>query len=265
MGDTTAQTRFESVSKHSNDSLLARGNTLRSDEDRLKLDELMALCTNLQNRVLDLEKTKTTQQNKINSLKRRVKKLEKKRSSRTHRLKRLYKVRLTAKVESSRDEESLGEDASKQGRINAIDADEEITLVSVQNVDEEMFDVNVLDGEKVFVTEQEVVVKDAQALMEIKSTKPKEKGVVIQELGTISLQLSSQQSQDKAKFDEEERLAREKAEKEERDNIALIEEWDYIQAKIDANHQLAERMQAQEQEELSIEEKATLFQQLLKK
>ncbi|GJU08042.1 putative ribonuclease H-like domain-containing protein [Tanacetum coccineum] len=40
IGDTIAQTRFENVSKHSNDSLLARGNTLRSDEDRLKLDEL---------------------------------------------------------------------------------------------------------------------------------------------------------------------------------------------------------------------------------
>ncbi|GKE24687.1 hypothetical protein Tco_1436199, partial [Tanacetum coccineum] len=51
-------------------------------------------------------------------------------------------------------------DASKQGRIDAIDADEEITLVSVQNVDEEMFDVNVLDSEEVFVAEQEVVVKD---------------------------------------------------------------------------------------------------------
>ncbi|GKE68108.1 hypothetical protein Tco_1526180 [Tanacetum coccineum] len=34
-----------------------RGNTLRSDEDSLKLKELMELCTNLQQRVLDLEKT----------------------------------------------------------------------------------------------------------------------------------------------------------------------------------------------------------------
>ncbi|GJZ49433.1 hypothetical protein Tco_0603623 [Tanacetum coccineum] len=290
MGDTIAQTRFENVSKHSNDLLLARGNTLRSDEDRLKLDELMALCTTLQNRVLDLEKTKTTQHNEIASLKRRVKKLEKKNRSRTHKLKRLYKVGLTARVESSDNEESLGEDASKQGRIDAIDADEEITLVSVQNVDEEMFDVNVLDGEEVFVAEQEVAVKDvsnvvstagdattvsaattttatittvdditlAQALMEIKSTKPKEKGVVIQELGesttTISSQLSSQQSQDKGKgiliepvkpmkkkdlirldeeaalklqaeFDEEERLAREKAKKKKKP-FALIENWE---------------------------------------
>ncbi|GKA92564.1 putative ribonuclease H-like domain-containing protein [Tanacetum coccineum] len=138
----------------------------------------------------------------------------------------------------------------------------------------------------------------AQALMEIKSTKPKEEGVVIQELGesttTISSQLSSQQSLDKGKgvliepanpmkkkdlirldeevalklqaeFDEEERLARQKAKKEKEANIALIETWDDIPAKIDVDYKLAERMQAQEQEELSIEEKATLFQQLFEK
>ncbi|GKG01123.1 hypothetical protein Tco_0305828, partial [Tanacetum coccineum] len=105
MGDTPAQTMFECVSKHSNYSLLARGNTLRSDEDSLKLNELMKLCTNLQNRVLDLEKTKTTQQNEIVSLKKRAKKLERKNRSRTHKLKRLYKFGLTARVESSGDEE----------------------------------------------------------------------------------------------------------------------------------------------------------------
>ncbi|GJS57963.1 hypothetical protein Tco_0652747 [Tanacetum coccineum] len=63
----------ENVSKHSNDPLL-------NSEDRLKLEELMALCTNLQNKVLDLEHTKTTQALEIDSLKRRVKKLEKKQS-----------------------------------------------------------------------------------------------------------------------------------------------------------------------------------------
>ncbi|GKE52690.1 hypothetical protein Tco_1487846, partial [Tanacetum coccineum] len=117
--------------------------------------------------VLDLEKTKTSQHNEIASLKRRVKKIEKKNRSRTHKLKRLYKVGLTARVESSRDEESLGEDASKQGRINAIDADDDITLVSVQDdADKEMFDVDALDGEEVFVAGQnenvvEEVVDDA--------------------------------------------------------------------------------------------------------
>ncbi|GKC78778.1 hypothetical protein Tco_1129552, partial [Tanacetum coccineum] len=61
-----------------------RGNTLRSDEDRLKLNELMELCTNLQKKVLDLEKTKITQGNEITSLKSRVKKLEKRNKTRTH-------------------------------------------------------------------------------------------------------------------------------------------------------------------------------------
>nr|GEY92439.1 hypothetical protein [Tanacetum cinerariifolium] len=90
-------------------------------------------------RVLDLEKTKTSQRNKIDSLKRRVKKLEKRNRSRTHKLKRLYKVGLTASVESSIDEESLGEDASKQERrIDAIYTDDEITLVN--DTDNEMLD-----------------------------------------------------------------------------------------------------------------------------
>ncbi|GJZ56241.1 hypothetical protein Tco_0611434 [Tanacetum coccineum] len=33
------------------------GNTLQSDEDRLKLNEFMTLCTTLKNKVLDLEQT----------------------------------------------------------------------------------------------------------------------------------------------------------------------------------------------------------------
>nr|GEX30170.1 reverse transcriptase [Tanacetum cinerariifolium] len=247
--------------------------------------------------------------------------------SKTHRLKRLYKFGLMARVESFGNEESLGEDSSKQGRIDAIDANEEITLVSVQDevvsndVDKEMFNVDVFDGEEVFVAEHKVAVKgvnnevnvvevvevinitkliinatqvSAATLKEIKSTKPNEKGIDIQELGRSTTIKSLQQSQDKGKgiliehvkpikrkdqirfdeevalklqgaFDEEERLAREKDKKVEEANIALIETWDDIQAKIDANHQLAKRMQAQEQEELSIVEKATLFQQLLEK
>ncbi|GJY68215.1 hypothetical protein Tco_0471197, partial [Tanacetum coccineum] len=110
MGDIIAQTRFENVSKHSKDSLLARGNTLQSDEDSLQLNELIELCTNLQQRVLDLEKTKTTQQNEIGSLKRRVKKLEQKKRLRTHGLKRLHKVGMSKRVQSSSDEEDLGKD-----------------------------------------------------------------------------------------------------------------------------------------------------------
>ncbi|GJR17167.1 putative ribonuclease H-like domain-containing protein [Tanacetum coccineum] len=275
MGDTIAQTRFESVSKHSNDSLLARGNTLQSDEDRLKLDELVVLCTTLQNRVLDLEQTKTSQHNEIASLKRRVKKLEKKDRSRTHRLKRLYKVGLTDRVESSDDKESLGEDASKQGRIDAIDADEEITLVSVH-------DMNVSSGEEVAEEVVEVInttkliidadlvsvvgdiVSAASAATTVSAATTTTATITTVDDITLAQALEELKSNNhktkvNAEFDEEERLAREKAEKEEEANIALIETWDDIQAKIDVDHQLAERMQAQEQEELSIEEKGYII------
>ncbi|GKE36060.1 hypothetical protein Tco_1455382 [Tanacetum coccineum] len=156
MGDTIAQTRFENISKNSNDPLLTRGNTLQSGEDSLKLQELMELCTNLQQRVLDLETTKTTQANEIVSLKRRVKKLEKKDMSRTYKLKRLYKVGLSTRVESSKDEGLGEEDASKQKMIADIDANKDIYCVNVYT-DEDMFGVNDLDGDEEIADNVDVV------------------------------------------------------------------------------------------------------------
>nr|GFA93288.1 hypothetical protein [Tanacetum cinerariifolium] len=151
MRDTTKR-----VSKHSNDSLLAR-----EDKDLLTYE--------------------------IDSLKRRVKKLEKRNRSRTHNLKRLYKGR----------------------RTDAIDADDKITLVN--DADNEMFNVDDLGGEEVFVVEQEVVstaattktitIKEitlAQALEALKTSKPKAKGSVFHEPGKSTITttpiISSQQS-----------------------------------------------------------------------
>nr|GFD25831.1 hypothetical protein [Tanacetum cinerariifolium] len=118
-----------------------------------------------------------------------------------HKLKRLYK---TARVNSSDDDQSLGEDASKQGRIKAIDADENITLVNDQN-DAEMFNVNDLHGEELIVDAAQVnaagevnatsiattdsvaatITTDditlAKALVEIKTSKPKAKVIILQE------------------------------------------------------------------------------------
>ncbi|GJX12119.1 hypothetical protein Tco_0201978 [Tanacetum coccineum] len=133
------------------------------------------------------------------------------------------------------------------GRINAIDEDEEITLVSVQDdADKEMFDVDALNvstvATTVTITIEEITL--AQALEALKTLKPKVKGIVFQEpcKSTTTTIISSQQSQDKGKgiliepveplkkkdlirldeeialklqaeFDEEERLTREKAKK----------------------------------------------------
>ncbi|GKC94718.1 hypothetical protein Tco_1160160 [Tanacetum coccineum] len=98
------------------DSLISGDNTPRSNKGRMKLiKELMETCTLLTKRVLALEEAKTAQDRVINRLKFRVKRLEKKRKARTPQpmKRRLFKGR----VETSTDT-SLGEDASKQGRIS---------------------------------------------------------------------------------------------------------------------------------------------------
>ncbi|GJX33503.1 hypothetical protein Tco_0243358 [Tanacetum coccineum] len=127
MGDTIARTRFENVSKTSNDLLLAGVNTPRSYEDRLKLNKFMEFCTKLQQRVLDLENTKTAQAQEITCSKLRVKKLEKKGGPRTHKLKRLYKITLVNET---------------QWRYGY----------------EDMFGVNDLDGDEVVVESEAVAV-----------------------------------------------------------------------------------------------------------
>ncbi|GJU73831.1 hypothetical protein Tco_1265236 [Tanacetum coccineum] len=231
--------------------------------DRLKLNELMELCTNLSQRVLDLENTKTSQAVEITKLKERVKKIERRNKSRTLGLKRLRKVGRSAKVISF-ENEGLGaqEDASKQGRKNAdLDADAEVTLVDEaqgRNDDNLMFDIGVLyeqevEVEKVVSTAEVTTVSAttttideltlAQTLIEIKTakpmavttattavTRPKARGVVVQE-----------------------------------PKDANIAEWDNVQAMIDADYELAARLQAQEQEELTVEEKSKLFVELMDK
>ncbi|GKF30690.1 hypothetical protein Tco_0100488, partial [Tanacetum coccineum] len=153
--------------------------------------------------VLDLETTKTTQANEIASLKRKVKKLERINRSRTHKLKRLYKVGLTARVESSRDEE----------------------------------DLEVVDAAQTITTEE---ITLAQAPTDLKSAKPKAnrdkgKGIMIEE--PVMEQVKPMKKLKHMRLDEElafklqakeeeeeERLAREKAQQIEEANIA----WDDV-------------------------------------
>ncbi|GJX37140.1 putative ribonuclease H-like domain-containing protein [Tanacetum coccineum] len=52
--DAKAQIRFKAASKQSNDPPLSRVNTLRSEEDNMKLKELIEFCTKLSVRALDL-------------------------------------------------------------------------------------------------------------------------------------------------------------------------------------------------------------------
>ncbi|GJX38703.1 hypothetical protein Tco_0252006 [Tanacetum coccineum] len=264
----------------------------QSGEDRMKLIELMNLCTQLQSRVLVLETRKSNQALEIESLKRRVKIFEKRRKSRTPGFKRLMKVRSASRVESTNDT-SLGaqEDASKQGRkIDDLDADEEVTLVDEtqeMNDDNLMFDTDVLEEHEKDVTEKEVSAADpvttagevvttanvevtiattideltlAQTLIEIKAAKPK--AITYVATTTTTTRPKNFEAQLQAELIEEERIARQK---EEEANIALLESWDNTQAMMDAYFQLAQQMQTEEQEQLSIKEKSKLFVELLEK
>ncbi|GKE32619.1 hypothetical protein Tco_1451941, partial [Tanacetum coccineum] len=91
------------------DSPLSGGNTPRSDEGRPNINELMAICTKLSNRVLALETLKTAQDLVINKLKKKVKRLEKKQRARTPRMK-LFKIGTSKR--KSLDKENV----CKQGR-----------------------------------------------------------------------------------------------------------------------------------------------------
>ncbi|GJT58714.1 hypothetical protein Tco_1002247 [Tanacetum coccineum] len=343
---TIARASWRRFHDRDNDPLL-------SGEDRLKLTDLMDMCTKLSERVLDLEHTKTAQAQEITNLKLRVKKLEKKTGLRTHKFKRLYKVGVTRRVEYS-DDESLGaqEDAFNQGRsIEDIDKDAEVSLVDEtqgRSDDAEMFDTDALIGNEVFAKndmiekDQDVIPKEvstaapsttavsppviteveitlAQTLAKLKSAKskvviqepvqstattapstiPKAKGITFRDAGEsttrtpTSVSSSSIKDKGKAKMDEpevplkkkdqialdeemarnleaqiqaelieEERLARKK---EEEANIALIESWDNTQAMMEADFELAQRLQAEEQGEITIEERSRLFVELMNK
>ncbi|GJR81888.1 putative ribonuclease H-like domain-containing protein [Tanacetum coccineum] len=193
----------------------------------------------------------------------------------THGLKRLYKVGRSARV-ISYNEASLGDqdDASKQGRIVDIDADTGINIVSIHfDDDTDMFGVHDLVGDEV-VIETKVASKDvnlsvdkvtlAQALAALKSAKPKADKVMLQEpeQGTITTTtVTTASTRPKAKglvIHEEEKATTPTFSSQQLSQVKVQDK-----AMIDVDYQMAQQMQAEEQEKLSIEEKSKLFVQLL--
>nr|GEV12422.1 hypothetical protein [Tanacetum cinerariifolium] len=220
-------------------------------------------------------------ENMVKKLKKRVKKLEGKKK-RTHGLKRLYKGRI-AEIDANKDLFLIDKTAQDQWRIK----------------DQYLFGVHDLDGDEVFVdvTTGENVEQDAIVVESVEAAKPKAKGVRIQEPSEFRTTSPPQPSQHphakdkgketmvepkkplkkkdqialdeevarkleaemKAKMDEEERIAREKNEA----HRSIIEEYDDVHATIDVDRQLAKQIQAQEREQISIEERSKLLAELI--
>ncbi|GJZ29456.1 hypothetical protein Tco_0574103 [Tanacetum coccineum] len=256
-GDRPAQTWFERLSKQSNDPPLSRFNTFGSGEDSMKLKELIDIYIKLSERVLALENIKITQDLKFINLKKRVKKLEKKKKSRTLQLKRrLFKVRIESSAEKSLGDQ---EDASKQGR-NEINQEEGISWFQEDAMTQgstpvATAGVSISTAEPstppttttTFIEDEDLTI--TQTLMKMRSVKSKENS---KEKEYLRLQ---------AELDEEVRF--ERAREEEASNAALIEEWDSIESRIDADAQLAERLQAEERELMSVEERARLLMEFI--
>ncbi|GJT87100.1 hypothetical protein Tco_1068817 [Tanacetum coccineum] len=122
-----------------------------------------------------------------------------------------------------------------------------------------------------FIEDEDLTI--AETFMKIRSVKTKEKskekgvssetatrltrGVIMKEASETATILIRLQ----AKLDEEVRLKRER--EEEASNATLIKEWDSIKARIDADAQLAKRLQAKEREQMSVEERARLLMEFI--
>ncbi|GJZ68289.1 hypothetical protein Tco_0631529 [Tanacetum coccineum] len=264
-------TNEEPISTHSAD-------LPQSGEDRLQLTELMSLCTKLQKQVLDLEEAKTAQEKDIASLKKRVKQLEKRRKSRISGLKRLRKVGSASRVELNDEdlmfdndvlngdevfEEPIVNDATTTSSIPVSAADPVTTASATTTVDELTLAQTLIEikaAKPKAVTTAATTITTAVA-----STRPKAKGIVFHDQeeqapaftpivsSSQASQLPQAKDKGKAKMVEPEKPLKKKDQIALDEELALriaaiIEELDSIQAMIEADEQLAARLQAEEQE-----------------
>ncbi|GKB00582.1 hypothetical protein Tco_0828575 [Tanacetum coccineum] len=279
------------------DSPLLRVHSLKSDEGSMTLNKLMVLCTTLSKKVetleSDLKQTKLTYGAAYTKLIMKVKKLEHKvKSSKAKR-----KVRLVV----SEYEDEL-EDPSKQGRkIAQIDEDEGITLVQMSaqtqgrhEHDFEESDFEFIAPEEDYTAEPDISIanvpvstagaKVSTANPEVKTAaenlvyirrsvvKRKDKGkAIMKEVEPVQKKTKLQLEQERLGLEEALRL-QEQLDEEERQRIARVheeastfnaEEWDNIQAQIEADEELAHRLQEQEKERYSEVDKARLLVELI--
>ncbi|GJX57890.1 hypothetical protein Tco_0287787 [Tanacetum coccineum] len=219
---TDEATNEEHVPTHSNDPLF-------SGEDRLQLKELLELCIKLSERVLDLENTKTSQAAEITKLKERVKKLERRNMSRTPGLKRLRKGRKIADLDTDAEEVEV-EKAVSTAEVTTVS----VTTITVDELTMAQTLIEIKAAKLKAVTTAATITTTAV-------TRPKARGVIVQEPSkfrtTTSSSQTSQLPQLNAELEEEEKLAKQ------REEDANIAEWDNVQAMIDADYELAAKLQ----------------------
>ncbi|GKC67499.1 hypothetical protein Tco_1100097 [Tanacetum coccineum] len=230
IGDTIAQTRSERVSTPSYDSPLLGVNTPRSDEEIIELKELMDMCTKLSDRVLNLDNVKDAQALEIKNLKKRgrnsdnIEELNVAEDEHMFDLSDLAGIEVVLKEEPIELVEDTG--SAKKG-ISAI-KDKVSTADLVTTACETITTASVNPDD----------VALAETLMAIRSSasRPQKlKGVLFKETSEpTTITTSRPQPQIPAK-DKGKGIMLEREREKEASNAALIEEWDSIEARIDAN------------------------------
>nr|GEX91766.1 ubiquitin hydrolase [Tanacetum cinerariifolium] len=196
---------------------------------------------------------------------RRVKKLKKKHRSRTYKLKRLYKVGLTARVISSSNDKALDNvDTSKQRRIDEIDADEDIALVSTH--DDELQDEGIEDVEEEEVVEVVTTVKmlidtvvDAAQVTTTIADVPVSADETIVITALTILAESTKTNVEVTQGSKKKGVMIQEPEG------TTATKTDAIQAKIDTDVQLAQRLHEEEHLQFIDAEKAKLFMEFMEK
>ncbi|GJY03358.1 putative ribonuclease H-like domain-containing protein [Tanacetum coccineum] len=275
----------ETVPTHSNDPLL-------SGEDRLKLTDLMDICTKLSEIVLDLEHTKTTKAQEITNLKLRVKKLEKKVGLRTHKFKRLYKGKSIEDIDKDVEVSLVNETQRRSDDAQMFDMDALIAALSTTDVLEEQEkevaekEVSTADpvttaGEVVTTANVEATTANAptttideltlaQTLIEIKAakpkavtsaatttttTRPKARGVVVQEPSEFKTTSSPLQASQLPQAKDKGKAIMVEPERplKKKDQVALDEEMARnLEAQMQAELIEEERLARQKEEEANI-------------
>ncbi|GJU04276.1 ribonuclease H-like domain-containing protein [Tanacetum coccineum] len=257
----------ENVTTHSNDPLL-------SGEDRLKLNELMELYTSLSQRVLDLEKTKTSQAVEITKLKEKVKKLEKKEEvtlvDKTHGRYGDNLMFDTGVLDNEQDMVEKKVDMAKKDVSTAdpvTTAGEAVTtanvVVSTAEVTTDNTTTTTVDELTLAQTLIEIKAAKAKAVTTVATTtttvviRPKARGVVVQESSEFTTttspsqpsQLPEAKDKGKAKMVEPEKPLKKK------DQIMFDKEVaQKLQAQLDAELEEEEKLARQKEEDANIAE-----------
>ncbi|GJY28557.1 hypothetical protein Tco_0404324 [Tanacetum coccineum] len=276
------------------DSPISGGHTPGSDEGRPNINELMVIFTNLSNRVLALEQSKTAQDLVIRNLKKKGRKSDK--------TKLMFDDSDFAELDVDNAMENVEGDVETQGRNTA----EQITT-NGDTINTASIDVSVDGPSNVSTADpttstvrdifEDEMMTIADTLVAIRSTRPRTTSVVIcdvEEEPRRATPVPIVQSQDKGKgnivkpeptiknpikaqfqrdteiaqrlHEEEkaklERMQRERATQEKAYNAALIAEFDNVQARMEADTLLAARLQ-EKKEQFSIDEQARFLVEII--